>query len=100
MPVGAEAAFTAIDGYEESLSLEELTSRGAFLACWINGEPLPLEYDHPLRLVAPGFNGHDWVKWLVHSEVLGEWTKRTVVQSLSRRYEAQPRLGRRTTPDG
>lgn len=65
-----EATFTGMDGYEKVLSLEELTDRRAFLAYWINGSPLPLEHGYPLRLVAPGFRGYDWVKWLVHIEVL------------------------------
>ncbi len=67
---GAEAVFTAMGGYEKVLPLEELTDRGAFLAYWINGGPLPLEHGYPLRLVAPSFGGHDWVKWLIRIEVL------------------------------
>ena len=66
-----EAVFTGTDGYEKVLSLEELTDQRAFLAYWVNGSPLPLEHGYPLRLVAPGFRGYDWVKWLIHIEVLG-----------------------------
>jgi DMSO/TMAO reductase YedYZ molybdopterin-dependent catalytic subunit len=30
----------------------------------MNGEPLPREHGGPVRLVVPGWSGHNWIKWL------------------------------------
>jgi len=50
------------------------------LAYEMNGQPLPVEHGFPLRLIAPGWVGDSWVKWLQHIEVLdhefdGFWMK-------------------------
>ncbi|HWY46592.1 MAG TPA: molybdopterin-dependent oxidoreductase, partial [Bryobacteraceae bacterium] len=50
------------------------------LAYEMNGQPLADEHGFPLRLIAPGWAGDSWVKWLRHIEVLdhefeGFWMK-------------------------
>jgi DMSO/TMAO reductase YedYZ molybdopterin-dependent catalytic subunit len=41
----------------------------SLVAFEINGEPLPLLHGGPLRIVAPGFPGAAWQKWLQRIEV-------------------------------
>ncbi len=60
-------AFTSVTGHRIVLSTEEL--REAVLATHVGGEPLSPGHGYPLRLVAPGFRGYHWVKWLMRVEV-------------------------------
>src|SRR5260221_619709 len=48
--------------------LEE--ARAALLATHAGEEPLSYEHGFPLRLVAPGHRGFEWVKWITRVEVL------------------------------
>ena len=55
--------------YQVTLSLEEVESEGFFLAHTVDGQILPTEHGYPLRLVAQGHPGSDWVKWVDCIEV-------------------------------
>ncbi|MDH4209421.1 MAG: molybdopterin-dependent oxidoreductase [Anaerolineae bacterium] len=57
-------------GYSTTLSLEEATADGVFLAYEVNGETLPVEHGYPLRLVARHQYGSKWVKWVERIEVI------------------------------
>ncbi len=61
-------SFISVTSYRWSLPLEE--ARKALLATHINEEPLSHEHGFPLRLVAPGHRGFEWVKWITRIEVL------------------------------
>ncbi len=61
-------SFISVTSYRWSLPLEE--ARTALLATHINEEPLSHEHGFPLRLVAPGHRGFEWVKWITRVEVL------------------------------
>lgn len=61
-------SFISVTGYRWSLPLEE--ARGVLLATHVEDEPLSHEHGFPLRLVAPGHRGFEWVKWIVRVEVL------------------------------
>src|SRR5712692_3087863 len=50
--------------FERSLKLDDARSSEALLAFAMNGEPLPIQHGHPLRLVVPGWYGVSSVKWL------------------------------------
>lgn len=56
-------------GYSTTLSLEQATSDGVFLAYEVNGETLPVEHGYPLRLVVRHQYGSKWVKWVERIEV-------------------------------
>ena len=56
-------------GYRKTLPLEVALQDGVFLAHMVNGQVLPAEHGYPLRLVAKGRYGSDWVKWVSHIEV-------------------------------
>ena len=55
--------------YHMSLPLAEVESKGFFLAHTVDGQILPIEHGYPLRLVAPGYPGSDWVKWIDRIEL-------------------------------
>ena len=54
-------------GYARRFSLDE--ADGLLLATHVGGETLSAEHGFPLRLVAPGHRGYDWVKWISEVEV-------------------------------
>lgn len=44
--------------------VEDALSEKVFLAYSVNGSPLPMRHGFPLRLVAEGYYGYDWVKYV------------------------------------
>ena len=68
--------FRSVTGYRWSLPVEE--ARDALLATHVDGRPLSHGHGAPLRLVAPGRRGFQWVKWVESVDVtraqdLGQW---------------------------
>lgn len=61
-------SFISVTGYRWSLPLQE--ARAALLATHSGDEPLSYAHGFPLRLVAPGRRGFEWVKWITRVEVL------------------------------
>ncbi|MXR51892.1 molybdopterin-dependent oxidoreductase [Halovenus sp. WSH3] len=59
--------FVSVTGYRWSLPIEE--AREAMLATHVGGERLSHGHGRPLRLVAPGRRGFQWVKWVERVEV-------------------------------
>jgi hypothetical protein len=57
----------SITGYYRRFSLED--ARGMILATSVGGETLSHGHGFPLRLVAPGRRGFEWVKWVTELEV-------------------------------
>lgn len=60
-------SFVSVTSYRWSLPMEE--ARAALLATHIDEDPLSHEHGFPLRLVAPGRRGLEWVKWITRIEV-------------------------------
>ena len=58
----AWVSFRSVTGYRWSLPIEE--ARDALLATAVDGERLGHGHGFPLRLVAPGRRGFQWVKWV------------------------------------
>ena len=52
--------------YEKVLRvpLNDIAAEKVFLAHHVNGTPLPRKHGFPLRLVAEGYFGYDWVKYV------------------------------------
>ena len=68
--------FESVTGYRWTLPLAE--AREALLATHVGGERLTHGHGFPLRLVAPGRRGFQWVKWVRRIEVrtgpdYGQW---------------------------
>jgi DMSO/TMAO reductase YedYZ molybdopterin-dependent catalytic subunit len=57
------------DGYSFSLSLQQGLNPSNLLAWEWEGEPLPRLHGFPVRLVIPGEQGNQWVKWVVEINV-------------------------------
>jgi DMSO/TMAO reductase YedYZ molybdopterin-dependent catalytic subunit len=68
-PGASEVSFYSLDGYKQTLSLQNVQKDGVFLAYYVNGQVLPKEHGYPLRLVVEGEFGSSWVKWVNHIEV-------------------------------
>jgi cytochrome b561 len=84
-------SFISVTSYRWSLPLEE--ARTALLATHIDEEPLSREHGFPLRLVAPGRRGFEWVKWINQIEVLTEPDAGQVVSIFSSSFTDAGRGG-------
>jgi DMSO/TMAO reductase YedYZ molybdopterin-dependent catalytic subunit len=58
--------------FERSLPLDHARDADVLLAYAMNGEPLPVEHGHPLRLVVPGWYAVASVKWLTDIELIDQ----------------------------
>ena len=52
----------------ERFPIEDILSNRVFLAYGVNGETLPEKHGFPLRVVAEGHYGSDWVKYVYKIE--------------------------------
>jgi DMSO/TMAO reductase YedYZ molybdopterin-dependent catalytic subunit len=59
--------FRSTTGYARRFSLEE--AGDLLLATHVENETLSAEHGFPLRLIAPGYRGYGWVKWISEVEV-------------------------------
>ncbi len=71
-PEATAALLHAADGLSTGLPLERLLWEDNFLACEMNGEPLPRAHGYPLRVFFPGKYGMKQPKWLTGIEFLAE----------------------------
>ncbi|UCF92523.1 MAG: molybdopterin-dependent oxidoreductase [Desulfobacterales bacterium] len=53
----------------ERFPIEDILTDKVFLAYGVNGETLPLKHGFPLRVVAEGYYGSDWVKYVHRLEL-------------------------------
>lgn len=67
---GADGLFTLVRA--NSIPLDEGLKPHTLLAYEMNGKPLPIDNGFPLRLVAPGFYGDKWRKWLTGIKVIND----------------------------
>lgn len=75
-PHATAVSFVSTTGYRWSIPLAE--ARGLILATQVGDVPLDHGHGAPLRLVAPGRRGFQWVKWVTEVRVLeqpdfGQW---------------------------
>src|SRR5262249_45031669 len=68
---GTVHAPTATIRYERRLGIDDARDSEALLAYAMNGEPLPIQHGHPLRVIVPGWYAVASVKWLTEIEIIG-----------------------------
>jgi sulfoxide reductase catalytic subunit YedY len=64
---GTRVVFRGPEGIyekEEGFPLRDVLCNKVFLAYAVNGEPLPQKHGFPLRVVAEGYYGYMWVKYV------------------------------------
>jgi multisubunit Na+/H+ antiporter MnhG subunit len=67
LPGATHVRVVSRTGYRWSFPLDE--SRGFLLATHVGDEPLSHGHGAPVRLVAPGRRGFQWIKWVTHVEL-------------------------------
>jgi hypothetical protein len=77
---GSDSPLGSMPKFQRTVTVQKALDPDILLAYDMNGQPLPDEHGYPLRLIAPGWAGDSWVKWLRHIEVLdhefeGFWMK-------------------------
>ena len=77
---GADVPLETMPDFQRSIPLEKALDPNTLLAYEMNAETLPVKHGFPLRVVAPGWAGDSWVKWLTSIRVLdqphdGFWMK-------------------------
>ena len=72
-PDAASVTFRSVTGYTRRFSIDEAGE--LLLATTVGDETLSHRHGFPLRLVAPGRRGYQWVKWVTALEVndTGKW---------------------------
>jgi DMSO/TMAO reductase YedYZ molybdopterin-dependent catalytic subunit len=63
----ASVTFRSVTGYKRRFSLDE--AQRFILALEVGDSALSHGHGFPVRLVAPGYRGYDWVKWVERVEV-------------------------------
>ncbi|HUY98805.1 MAG TPA: molybdopterin-dependent oxidoreductase [Thermomicrobiaceae bacterium] len=66
-PAARSVVVCSATGYRRRYPLDE--ARRLLLGTGVAGEPLAPGHGAPVRLIAPGRRGYDWVKWVVAVEV-------------------------------
>jgi DMSO/TMAO reductase YedYZ molybdopterin-dependent catalytic subunit len=77
---GSDSPLGSMPKFQRTVPLRKALDPDTLLAYEMNGQPLPDEHGFPLRVIASGWAGDSWVKWLRHVEVLdhefeGFWMK-------------------------
>jgi DMSO/TMAO reductase YedYZ molybdopterin-dependent catalytic subunit len=77
---GADVPLRTMPDFQRSIPVKKAFDGNTILAYEMNGETLPLKHGFPLRVVAPGWAGDSWIKWLTSVRVLdkehdGFWMK-------------------------
>lgn len=77
---GADVPLGKMPKFQRTIPVRKALDPDTLLAYEMNGQPLPVEHGFPLRLIASGWAGDSWVKWLRRIEVLdhefeGFWMK-------------------------
>lgn len=88
-----ELYIESVDGFYESVSMEDMMDERTFLVYEMNDEPLPVEHGFPLRIYIPNHFGMKQPKWITRMEVIDHegagywvdrgWSEEAIVQTTS-----------------
>lgn len=67
---GADVPIGTMADFQRSIPIAKALHPATLLAYEMNGETLPVEHGFPLRVVAPGWAGDSWIKWVTSISVL------------------------------
>ena len=67
---GADVPIGKMPEFKRTIPMKKALDPETILAYEMNGEELPVSHGFPLRLIAPGWAGDSWVKWVTKIEVL------------------------------
>jgi DMSO/TMAO reductase YedYZ molybdopterin-dependent catalytic subunit/cytochrome c5 len=63
---GEDVPIGQMPDFQRTIETEKALHPDTLLAWEMNGKPLTPEHGFPLRVIAPGWAGDSWVKWLGH----------------------------------
>ena len=66
---GADRPPGTMPAFQRALPLSKALHKDTILAYAMNGQPLPAAHGFPLRVIATGWAGDNWMKWLSGIEV-------------------------------
>lgn len=66
---GADVPIGTMPDFVRAIPLQKAMHPDTLLAFEMNGQPLTPSHGFPLRIIAPGWAGDSWVKWLTTIEV-------------------------------
>ena len=77
---GSDEPLLKMPKFQRSLEVGKAMHPDTLLAWEMNGKPLTADHGFPLRVIAPGWAGDSWIKWLTRIELLdhdfdGFWMK-------------------------
>jgi DMSO/TMAO reductase YedYZ molybdopterin-dependent catalytic subunit len=88
-----ELYIEGVDGFFESVSMEDMRDERTLLVYAMNEQPLPVEHGFPLRIYIPNRYGMKQPKWIRRMEVIGEegpgywvergWSEEALVRTTS-----------------
>jgi DMSO/TMAO reductase YedYZ molybdopterin-dependent catalytic subunit len=67
---GADTPIGTMPDFQRSIPIVKALDPRTILAYEMNGETLPAKHGFPLRVVAPGWAGDSWIKWVTSISVL------------------------------
>jgi DMSO/TMAO reductase YedYZ molybdopterin-dependent catalytic subunit len=67
---GADVPLGKMPDFQRTIPTAKALHPDTLLAYEMNGQALTVQHGFPLRVIAPGWAGDSWVKWLQHIEVL------------------------------
>ncbi len=89
-----EVVSTSVDGYADSIALDEAMAEHTLVVIGMNGSTLPRAHGYPARLLVPGRYGMKQPKWLGAIEIVDRpfqgyweergWSKAAMVKTMSR----------------
>lgn len=67
---GEDVPVGTMPEFQRTIPVKKAMDPNTLLAYEMNGETLPIRHGFPLRVVAPGWAGDSWVKWVKNIRVL------------------------------
>ncbi|MFL5796659.1 MAG: molybdopterin-dependent oxidoreductase [Actinomycetota bacterium] len=99
-PGALEVVSRSVDGFSDSIPLEDAMRPTTLIAFGMNGTMLPRAHGFPARILVPGYYGMKQPKWLGSVEVVDRpfrgyweqrgWIKEAVVKTMSRIDSPRP----------